>query len=155
MKVHYTALLSIASAGSVEQTTLAGIQKLTTGRIPSLSIGSIQAADVPVPVQDLSELRKMDSRIVGIAGEDFLSRFNYMLDYDQRGLRSSVISPWPCHQQSPPRISAMDCCRLCCFIRFTSIAASASLFPILALKRSEQVPVNAWLTGYRPSQVML
>ena len=27
--------------------------------------------------------------IVGIAGEDFLSRFNYMLDYDQRGLRSS------------------------------------------------------------------
>jgi hypothetical protein len=30
---------------------------------------------------------KMDSRIVGIVGEDFLSRFNYMLEYDQRVLR--------------------------------------------------------------------
>jgi predicted aspartyl protease len=82
-----TPLLSIAPAGSIEQTTLAGTQKLTTGWIPSLSIGSIQAANVPVLVQDLSELRKMDSRIVGIVGEDFLSRFNYMLEYDQRVLR--------------------------------------------------------------------
>jgi predicted aspartyl protease len=79
--------LSMASDGSVEQTTLAGVQTLTSGRIPSLWIGSVQATDVSVLVQDLSELRKMDSRIVGIAGQDFLSRFNYMLDYDKRVLR--------------------------------------------------------------------
>ena len=46
----------MASNGSVEQTMLAGIEKLTTVRIPTLSIGSVQAADVPVLVQDLSDL---------------------------------------------------------------------------------------------------
>jgi predicted aspartyl protease len=82
-----TRQLLMASAGSTEQTTLAGKQRLTAGRIHTLSIGSAQATDVSVLVQDLSELRKMDSRIVGIAGEDFLSRFNYMLDYDKRVVR--------------------------------------------------------------------
>lgn len=79
--------LSMASGGSVQQSTLAGVQTLRTGLIPNLSIRSVQAMDVPVLVQDLSQLRKMDSRIVGIAGEDFLSRFNYILDYDRCILR--------------------------------------------------------------------
>ena len=82
-----TRQLLMASTGSTEQTTLAGKQRLTTGRIHTLSIGSAQATDVSVLVQDLSELRQMDSRIVGIAGENFLSGFNYMLDYDKRVVR--------------------------------------------------------------------
>ena len=77
------ARLSMASAGSVKQTTLAGVQTLTTGLIPNLSLGPVQAKGVSVLVQDLSQLRKMDSLIVGILGEDFLSRFNYLLDYDK------------------------------------------------------------------------
>ena len=79
--------LSMVSAGSVKQTTLAGVQTLTKGLIPSLSIGPIQATDASVLMQDLSELRQMDSRIVGIAGEDLLSRFNYMLDYNKHVVR--------------------------------------------------------------------
>lgn len=82
-----TRQLLMASTGSTEQTTLAGKQRLTAGRIHTLSIGSAQATDVSVLVQDLSELRQMDSRIVGIAGENFLSGFNYMLDYDKRVVR--------------------------------------------------------------------
>ena len=46
-------LLSMASADSIEQTTLAGKQTLTTGRVHTLSIGSAQATDVSVLVQDL------------------------------------------------------------------------------------------------------
>jgi predicted aspartyl protease len=71
----------------MEQTTLAGVQRATRALIRNLVIGPAEAKDLPVLVQDLSELRKIDSRIVGIVGEDFLGRFNYMLDYDKRVVR--------------------------------------------------------------------
>ena len=49
-------------------------------------------------VQDLSQLRKMDSLIVGILGEDFLSGFNYLLDYDKHVVcfekDSEFRTPW-------------------------------------------------------------
>jgi predicted aspartyl protease len=81
------ARLSRDLRGPVEQTTLAGVQSLARVLIGNLAIGSAEAKDLPVLVQDLSELRKIDSRIVGIAGEDFLERFNYMLDYDKHVVR--------------------------------------------------------------------
>jgi predicted aspartyl protease len=65
----------------VRQTTLAGVQTLTRGSMRTLAVGPVQVKNLEVLVQDLTELRKLDSHIEGIVGQDFLSRFNYLLDY--------------------------------------------------------------------------
>ena len=73
--------LSLASLSRIQQATLAGSQTLTVSRLANLGTGSAQIENLPVLVQDLAELRKMDSQIEGIAGQDFLSHFNYLIDY--------------------------------------------------------------------------
>jgi hypothetical protein len=43
-------------------------------------------------IQDLSELRKIDAQIEGIAGQNFLSHFNYLLDYRKRLIHIELVS---------------------------------------------------------------
>jgi hypothetical protein len=52
-----------------------------------LQLGAARVTDIPVLVEDLSGLRQMDARIEGILGQDFLSHFNYLLDYRRLVLR--------------------------------------------------------------------
>jgi predicted aspartyl protease len=75
------------STDRVQQTTLAGVQALTRGSLRSLSLGAAEVKNLEVLVQDLSELRKMDPLIEGIAGQNFLSHFNYLIDYHRRAMR--------------------------------------------------------------------
>jgi predicted aspartyl protease len=84
--------LSLAPLGSVQQTTLAGVQTLARGSIRALSAGPVHVENLPVLVQDLAELRKMDSHIEGIAGQNFLSHFNYLLDYRKHLVRIELAS---------------------------------------------------------------
>jgi predicted aspartyl protease len=79
--------LSLVSAGSLQQTTLAGIQTLTRSSIRSMAIGGGRVENVPVLVEDLGGLRNMDGRIEGIAGQNFLAHFNYLLDYRKNSVR--------------------------------------------------------------------
>jgi predicted aspartyl protease len=79
--------LSLIRLRHIPQTTLAGVRTLTVSSVANLAAGSAHAENFPVLVQDLAELRKMDSRIEGIAGQDFLSHFNYLLDYRRRLIR--------------------------------------------------------------------
>ena len=67
--------------GRIQQTTLSGVQLVPRGLIRSLSVGSMRVDDVPVLVQDLTELRKLDPQIEGIAGQNFIAHFNYLIDY--------------------------------------------------------------------------
>jgi len=78
--------LSLAALGRAQQTTLAGSQALIVSSLANLSAGPAQVENLPVLVQDLSGLRKMDSHIEGIAGQDFLSHFNYLVDYWKRSV---------------------------------------------------------------------
>ena len=78
--------LSLVPLDSQQQTTLAGVQTLTRGSMRILKVGPTQVGNLVVLVQDLAELRKLDSHIEGIVGQDFLSHFNYLLDY-----RSHVV----------------------------------------------------------------
>jgi predicted aspartyl protease len=73
--------LGFVRADRIQQSTLSGVQTVERGIIASLSAGSEQVDHVVVLVQDLSGLRKIDSHIVGIAGQNFLAHFNYLLDY--------------------------------------------------------------------------
>jgi hypothetical protein len=81
------AKLSLLPLDQVEQTTLAGVETLRRGSIPILSMGPAQAKHVTVLVQDLSEIHKLDPQLEGIAGQNFLSHFNYLIDYRNHVLR--------------------------------------------------------------------
>jgi predicted aspartyl protease len=81
------AKLSLLPLDQTDQTTLAGVQTLRRGSIPILSIGPAQAKNVTVLVQDLSEIHKLDPQLEGIAGQNFLSHFNYLIDYRKHALR--------------------------------------------------------------------
>jgi len=73
--------VSLPPVSRVQQTTLAGVQTLARGSMQTLSAGPVKVENLPVLVQDLSELRKLDSHVDGIAGQNFLAQFNYLLDY--------------------------------------------------------------------------
>jgi aspartyl protease len=60
---------------------------LTVARLANLAVGPAHVENLPVLVQDLAGLRKIDSHIEGIAGQDFLSHFNYLIDYWKRSVR--------------------------------------------------------------------
>lgn len=79
--------LSLVSAGSLQQTTLAGVQTLTRSSIRIMAIGGGRVENVPVLVEDLRALRNIDGRIEGIAGQNFLAHFNYLLDYRKHSIR--------------------------------------------------------------------
>jgi predicted aspartyl protease len=84
--------LSFVPLDRIRQTTLSSVQTVTRGSIPSLSAGSLQVDNVDVLIQDLSVLRKMDAHIEGIAGQNFLSHFNYLLDYRKHVVRIELSS---------------------------------------------------------------
>ena len=79
--------VAMVAVDTVPQTTLAGIRTFTRGFVPALSVGAMHVENVEVVVKDLSELRKLDSRIVGIAGQNFLAHFSYLLNYRQHVIR--------------------------------------------------------------------
>jgi predicted aspartyl protease len=84
--------LSFVPLGGIRQTTLSSVQTVTRGSIPSLSAGSVQIDNVDVLIQDLSVLRRIDAHIEGIAGQNFLSHFNYLLDYRKHVIRIELSS---------------------------------------------------------------
>lgn len=53
----------------------------------TIAAGPAHVDNLPVLIQDLFELRKLDPQIEGIVGQDFLSHFNYLLDYRRHSLR--------------------------------------------------------------------
>ena len=71
----------------VQQTTLAGVRTLNRVSMATLAVGPAHVENLPVLVQDLAGLRKMDSHVEGVAGQDFLSHFNYLLDYRRHSIR--------------------------------------------------------------------
>lgn len=79
--------LAMVLQGGIQQTTLLGAHTLTRALVAALGVGNTQVENLPVLVQDLATLRQMDSRIAGIVGQDFLSHFNYLLDYRRRSVR--------------------------------------------------------------------
>jgi predicted aspartyl protease len=79
--------LSLAPIGRAQQSTLASAQTLTVSSLANLAAGRAQVENLTVLVQDLPGLRKMDSDIEGIAGQDFLSHFNYLIDYRKHSVR--------------------------------------------------------------------
>jgi predicted aspartyl protease len=79
--------VAMVAIDTVPQTDLAGMRTLTRGLLPSLSCGAMRVENVEVVVKDLSELRKFDPHIEGIAGQNFLAHFSYLVDYQKHLIR--------------------------------------------------------------------
>jgi predicted aspartyl protease len=79
--------LSLPTLKQIQQVTLTGSQMIPVSVLSTLEIGSARVSPLPVLIQNLAALRKIDSRVVGILGQDFLSHFNYMVDYQARTLQ--------------------------------------------------------------------
>jgi len=58
---------------------------LTCYRLDTLSLGPKSVENLTVPCAELREIHSVSPKIHGVLGQDFLSRFNYILNYrDQR-----------------------------------------------------------------------
>lgn len=73
--------LSLVALDRLEMHTITGTQMLLRSSIGVLAAGSAHAENVEVLIQELPELRKLDSHVCGIIGQNFLSHWNYLLDY--------------------------------------------------------------------------
>ncbi len=76
-------LLSFVPTERIQVVSLGNASMALRGSIPILSAGSFRVHHVPVLVKDLSNMRKLDSHIAGIVGQNFLSHFNYLIDYQR------------------------------------------------------------------------
>ncbi|MGH9942194.1 MAG: aspartyl protease family protein [Pyrinomonadaceae bacterium] len=78
------ARLSLRPADRVVLITVGGSEVVPRARLGRLAVGEREVSDAEVLVADLGELRRLDGRISGVLGQNFLSRFNYLLDYRAR-----------------------------------------------------------------------
>jgi hypothetical protein len=79
--------LSFVPENQIEVVSLVGGHSVSRGFIPTLSVGHSRVGDLQVLLQKLPELRRLDSHIAGILGQNFLSHFNYILDYRRQVVR--------------------------------------------------------------------
>jgi predicted aspartyl protease len=84
--------LSLVAQDRIQLSTLGGTQTVIRSSMRTLATGAAHAENLEVLVQDLSELRNVDSHIQGIVGQNFLSHFNYLLDYRRHALQIEQAS---------------------------------------------------------------
>jgi len=65
-------------------TTFTGTTLVTISQLESLSMGNASAKGLEVACVDLRKVYSLDSEIYGVLGQNFLVRFNYLLDYRER-----------------------------------------------------------------------
>ena len=83
--------LNLRPTDRIELVTVAGSQIVPRSQLQSLTVGSRSANNIEVLFADLREIRSIDSRISGVLGQNFLSQFNYILDYRNRRIEFEVV----------------------------------------------------------------
>ena len=75
----------------VEMITVAGSTTAARVLLRRLALGSRSTESIEALITELPELRKLDARVCGVLGQNFLARFNYLLDYRER--RIEFVEP--------------------------------------------------------------
>src|SRR5215207_8545056 len=78
------ASLGLRPVGRVTLITVGGERDVPRALLHKVAVGGSTSADVEVLVSGLEQVRKLDWRVSGVLGQNFLGRFNYTLDYDGR-----------------------------------------------------------------------
>jgi predicted aspartyl protease len=76
--------LNLRPTDQVSLITLSGTQVVPRAMIDHLRLATRAVARLEVLFDDLRGLRSVDSKICGVLGQNFLSHFNYLLDYRER-----------------------------------------------------------------------
>ncbi len=79
--------LGLASTGTLRIVAASGALSATSGIVNTVKIGSISVDRLPVSWTRLDRLRPEDERIMGVIGQDVLSRLTMTIDYPRRRLR--------------------------------------------------------------------
>ena len=80
------ARLRIRPTDRVTLITVAGEREVPRARLRKVEVGGNISADVEALVSGLEQLRRLDPRVSGVLGQNFLERFNYTLDYGGRAI---------------------------------------------------------------------
>ena len=84
ISAEFAAALRLRPIDRVELMTVAGSQVVPRAQLESVAIGAKSAADVEAVFSDLREARAFSPEICGVLGQNFLSRFNYLINYRER-----------------------------------------------------------------------
>src|SRR5262249_301565 len=76
--------LHLRPVDRIQLVSITGAQIVPRAFVESLTLGSRRAPDLEVLVEPSKELHALDSRIRGVVGQNFLSHFNYLIDYRHR-----------------------------------------------------------------------
>ena len=85
--------LGLPIVARTTMTTSVGTQVYPVVAVHRIAIGGAAIADLMPSVVSPAHLRAIDDRIDGIVGQDFLSSFNYTLDYRRRRLVWTADEP--------------------------------------------------------------
>ena len=78
------ARLGLRPADRVRLITVAGERDVPRARLRRVAVGGSVASDVEALVSGLEQIRRLDRRVCGVLGQNYLGRFNYTLDYGAR-----------------------------------------------------------------------
>ncbi|MEO8071806.1 MAG: aspartyl protease family protein [Acidobacteriota bacterium] len=76
--------LNLRPVDRIEMVTTVGSVIALRSFLPRLTFGGHSAVNTEVLWSDLSELRRLDKRISGVLGQNFLAQFNFTLDFRQQ-----------------------------------------------------------------------
>ena len=85
--------LKLRPAYRIEVATNAGSHTMVATIANRVSLGSKSVERVELAVHDLAGVRNLDRGIQGVLGQNFLSHFNYLLDYRSRRLIFDAAVP--------------------------------------------------------------
>jgi predicted aspartyl protease len=76
--------LNLRPVDRIPLITLSGTETFPRAVLDSLTLGTKSIKHLEVIFNDLRGIRTVDSRICGVLGQNFLSQFNYLIDYRER-----------------------------------------------------------------------
>jgi len=84
VSVEFARSLRLRPVDRIELVTVAGSQIVPRAWLQSVSVGEKSATDVEALFSDLREARAVKPEICGVLGQNFLSQFNYLINYRER-----------------------------------------------------------------------
>ncbi|HKD09501.1 MAG TPA: retropepsin-like aspartic protease [Bryobacteraceae bacterium] len=73
--------------------TITGDTVVAGGRIPEVKLGPVSASNQEFLYGNLDAVHKISGDIQGVLGEEFLSRFDYLLDFRARQIMFGALQP--------------------------------------------------------------
>jgi predicted aspartyl protease len=73
--------LGLRPIDRIELVTVTGSQFLVRSKLDSVGVGGHAATDLEVLISELREVRAAVPNVRGVLGQNFLSQFNYLIDY--------------------------------------------------------------------------